>query len=86
MKTSRFIRYQKGGTVFLIRKTRVGNLLRGYQFGFGDGGGGGGGGGGKRRSKYIKNQHGGSLAKIGIAAGKTLLKWLLPTVANIVLN
>ena len=75
-KTSWFVRYQKGGTAFLIRSTHVGNL-RGYQSGFGAG---------KQRSKYIKNQRSGSLAKIGIATGKTLLEWLLPMVVNKVLN
>ena len=77
-KTSQFIRYQKCGTAFLIGKTQVGDLLRGYQFGFG--------GAGKQKSKYTKNQHGGSFAKVSIAVGKKLLKWLLLTVANKVLN
>ena len=70
MKTSQFIRYQKGGMAFLIWKIYMGNLLRDYQFGFGRGGG-------KRRLKYLKNQCGGSFA------GKA---FILPVVKNKVLN
>ena len=39
MKTSRFVRCQKGGMAFSIQKTCMVNLLRDYQFGFGRGGG-----------------------------------------------
>ena len=46
-----------------IQSTRGGNVLRGYRFGFGAG---------KQRSKYTKNQHSGSLAKISIAAEKNV--------------